>query len=801
MQWEQNKYMRYFNSESKNILKIAKDTAKHEKRKVLTIQQFYLSSLRNPKIESLLNKMDVDIRKLKMLLKEEIANSNNKATQEEIDSKDIDFSSILLKFLKEITEYHQKKLDLMKNNNLNESHALIEPYDLILCLFTLSRNDQQELQPVISIQNLIFECSMKSEDDKYEYQEFVVEINNICSKQMKDKLNLKEEYSIREVKKDTNEDSTTTTNEEIEQKGDVKLTNFADNMNLQCKQGKYETNVIGRESEIANLEKILLRKNKNNPVLVGEHGVGKSVVIEKLVSNIVNNNVPDILKGAQVWSLNVSKLISGTKYRGDFEKRMNALIDELKTNKNNILYIDNIQQILNAGSGGTQGLDVAGLLQPALEEGHFKCVGSIGFDEYNKIFSSDKGLARRFQKIIVSEPSAETTLEILKNTSINYEKHHHVEYPEDVLESIVKLSDRYLHHRSFPDKAIDLLDETGALYSSKQKKGKKVKVSDVYEVVSQQANLKLVNEKEQIKKLKTLKESLNKSVHGQPEAINTLTKAVLTAKAGLNNPKKPYGSFLFLGPTGVGKTEITLKLGEELGMKVHRFDMSEYMEEHSASKLIGTPPGYVGHEEGGQLTDAVDKEPYSIILFDEIEKANKKIYNTLLQVLDNGFLTDSKGKHVSFRNTIIILTSNAGAANLEKKEIGFGSYTDKGTKASIDLSILTKLFSPEFRNRLSSIVTFDFLSEEVVLKIVDKFVLELEEQIKEKNVKLTLTSSAKKWLMTKGYNKNMGARPMERAIDEHIKQVLSYELLFGELSDGGEVKIGKKNDQLVFTYK
>ena len=792
--------MRYFNNESKNILKVAKDTAKHEKRKVLTIQQFYLSSLRNPKIESLLTKMEVDIRKLKTMLKEEIANSVNKATEEELASKDIDFSAILMKFLKEITEYHQKKLKLMRNNKLDDSHALIEPYDLILCLFTLNRSDQQELQPAISIQNLIFECSMKSKNENYEYQEFVVEINNICSKQMKDKLNLKEEYSLEnksnlEYDRSTENEADTKT----EAKGDNQLSNFAENMNLLYRQGKFETNVIGREECLANLEKVLSRKTKNNPILVGEHGVGKTVVMEKLVSMIENNEVPEVLKEAQVWSLNVSKLISGTKYRGDFEKRMNSLIDELKTNPHNILFIDNIQQILNAGSGGTQGLDVAGLLQPALSAGYFKCIGSIGFDEYNKVFLTDKGLARRFQKIVVEEPTVENTLEILKNTSINYENHHKVSYSDEVLETIVKLSDRYLHHRSFPDKAIDLLDETGALYSSKQKKGKHVQVSDIFEVVSQQANIKLVNEKDQIKKLKSLSDSLKKSVHGQDKAVDILTKAVLTAKAGLNNPKKPYGSFLFLGPTGVGKTEITLKLGEELGMKVHRFDMSEYMEEHSAAKLIGTPPGYVGHDEGGQLTDAVDKEPYSIILFDEIEKANKKVYNTLLQVLDNGFLTDSKGKHVSFRNTIIILTSNAGTSDLEKTGIGFGSaVTEK--KAEVDLSILSNLFSPEFRNRLSSIVTFDYLGEAVVLKIVDKFIKELEVQIEEKNVKLTLTPSAKKWIMEKGYNKNMGARPMERAINEHIKQTLSYELLFGKLSNGGEVKIAQKNNKLTFTY-
>jgi ATP-dependent Clp protease ATP-binding subunit ClpA len=443
-------------------------------------------------------------------------------------------------------------------------------------------------------------------------------------------------------------------------------------------------------------------------------------------------------------------------------------------------------------------LDIASLLQQPLSDGLFKCVGSIGFDEYNKIFSTDKGLSRRFQKITVDEPSKEKTIDILKNISPSYEKHHNIKISQEILETIVMLSDRYLHHRNFPDKAIDLLDEIGALYSSKQKKGDTATINDVYEVVSQQANIKLVNEKSQIIKLKHLEKNLKSKVHGQDEAVKTLTKAVLTAKAGLNNPKKPYGSFLFLGPTGVGKTEITLKLAEELGMKLHRFDMSEYMEEHSVSKLIGTPPGYIGHEEGGQLTDAIDKEPYSIILFDEIEKANKTIYNTLLQVLDNGFLKDSKGKSVSFRNTIIVMTSNAGAGDLEKTNMGFDITSSN--KAEIDTSVYKSFFSPEFRNRLSSVVTFNYLEEKIVLKIVDKFITELQEQITEKKVELTLSPSAKKWLMEKGYDKNMGARPMERTINEYIKQPLSYELLFGELADGGKVKVGKKGNELTFVF-
>jgi len=791
--------MRYLNNESKNILKLAKDTAKAEKRKILTMQQFFLSSLRSPKIESLLTKMDVDIRKLKSLLKKEINEQTKESDLEVNQSNDIDFSVILIKFLNEISGYYDKKLSLVKRNKLDESHALIEPYDLILCLFTLNRSDQQELKPIINIQNLAFECSMRSKDKNYEYQKFVIEINSICSKHMQEKLNIQEKYtnkeSSRELPSESNEHLAT---DETEQKNDIKLCNFAENLNLFYQNKSKKQNIIGRVQEIKNIEKILLRKHKNNPILVGEHGVGKTAVIEQLVANIVNGKVPDSLKDSIVWSLNISKLISGTKYRGDFEKRMNSIISELESNPKNIVFIDNMQQILNTGSGGGQGLDLSGLLQPAIEKGVFKCIGTIGLDEYNKIFTTDKGLARRFQKVTIEETSEELTLDIIKQVSINFEEHHKVLFPVDTLEAIISLSSRYLHKRKFPDKALDLLDEAGALYSSGQKKGVAVQVSDIYEVVSQQANLNLVNDKENLKKLKSLEQSLMKNILGQDRAVSAVTKAVLTAKAGLSNPKKPYGSFLFLGPTGVGKTEITLQLGEELGMKVHRFDMSEYSEEHTISKLIGTPPGYVGHEEGGQLTDAVEESPYSIVLFDEIEKANKKIYNTLLQVLDNGFLTDSKGRKVSFRNTIIILTSNAGASSLEKKNIGFNS--DDKKVASVDTAVLNQLFTPEFRNRLSAVITFDFLSEDIVLKIVDKFILELEDQIKERDVKLTLTPSAKKWLMNKGYNRNMGARPMERAINDNIKQVLSYELLFGSLSNGGKVKIGVKNDSLVFTY-
>lgn len=778
--------MIYFNLESKNILKLAEDTAKMEKRKTLTIQQFYLSSLRNTKIEDLLNKMNVDLKKLKTELKNEISKINNidKNIKYKEDKNSIDFSTILLKFIKEISIYYKNKVDLMITNNISENHALIEPYDLILFLFTLNKSDQQELEPAFFIQKLIYKCSSNSSLKNYKYEDFVLEVNEICSSKMKEKLKLKQDYVIKKT--------------EEKQSKELILEDFAVNLNELYKKGVYTTNVIERENSILELEKILSRKNKNNAILIGDNGVGKSAIIELLVSKICKNEVPDNFKNSTVWSLSLSKLISGTKYRGDFEKRMNMIISELKSKKNSILFIDNIEQILNSDSN-SQGVNLSNLIQPALSDGLFKCIGTIGFKEYSKSFSNEKSLSRKFQKVIIKEPSNEMTLKILKSSKNSYQDFHKVIYSDDILEKIVKLSKRYIHNRKFPDKAIDLLDETGALYSSKQKEGKKVTENDILEVISKQANIKLVNEKEEINKLKHLEKSLNNKVLGQEEAIKKLTNAVYSAKAGLNNPKKPYGTFLFLGPTGVGKTEITLQLGKELGMKVHRFDMSEFSEDSSVSKLIGTPPGYIGHDEEGQLTGAVDKEPYSIILFDEIEKASKKIYNTLLQVLDNGFLTDSKGKHVSFRNTIIILTSNAGATIVESKKIGFSNNNEENGNA-IDLNAMNDIFSPEFRNRLSSIVTFDYLNEKTILKIVDKFIIELEGQIKEKNVKLTLTPAAKKWLMDKGYNKKMGARPMERAINDNIKQALSYEILFGKLSNGGKVKIGKKDDELTFTY-
>jgi ATP-dependent Clp protease ATP-binding subunit ClpA len=796
--------MKYFNKESKNILKIASDTAKLDRKKFLTVQQFYLCSLKNPQIESLFSQIGIDVKKLKQKINSDIDNAieNSKSKGEDLD--DIAFSPILQKFLKETYNYYTRKLMIIKQNKLNEGLALIEPYDLILCLFAIQRDDQQEKTPLIFLQNSIFECS-----EQENYTQFVIDINNFCSNKLKEKYNL-ETYSLNKLVQsleNENIDSNPNMHEENmyeENMEDVNISikNYADNLNELYKIGKLDREIIGRDKEIKDIEKILSRKKKNNPILVGDSGVGKNAVAYKIVENIVKGNVPDTLKGANVWSLNISKLISGTKYRGDFEKRMNIIIEELKKDSNNILMIDNIHQVLSANSGSSaqQGLDVAGLLLPALSEGYFKCLGIITYDEYNKVFLKDKTFPTRFQKVIINETSNENTLKILDKIKFSYEKHHNVSYPRDILEEIVLLSERYLHSRKFPDKAIDLLDEAGALYSSKQKKGNTVKREDVYEVISQQANIKLNNEKAMLNKLKNLNKTLKERVHGQDKAVDILTQAVYTAKAGLSNPKKPYGSFLFLGPTGVGKTEITQSLADELGLKLHRFDMSEYMESHTVSKLIGAPPGYVGYEESGQLTEAVDKDPYSIVLLDEVEKANPKIFNTLLQVLDNGFLTDGKGKHVSFRNTIIIMTSNAGAKDLEKKTMGFKSKSNE-QQAKVDINVLKDIFSPEFRNRLSAIVTFDYLEEQTVLKIVNKFTSQLQEQLKEKDVNLELTIAARKWLMHHGYDKNMGARPMERTINEFIKTPLSYEILFGKLSKGGTVKVTKKNNNLDFEYK
>jgi ATP-dependent Clp protease ATP-binding subunit ClpA len=789
--------MKYFSKESKNILKIATDTAKLDKKKYLTVQQFYLCSLKNPQIESLFSQMQIDIKKLKKVLSEDIskATKNIKVDGEDLD--DISFSPILQKFLKEIHNYYSRKLTIIKKHKLNENFALIEPFDLVLCLFSMQRTDQDETTPLIFLQNSIFECSNRDN-----YQKFVIDINNLCSNKLKEKYNL-DNYSIDKYGSEQENGDIEQENgfsEEVVEDQEISIRSFADNLNEFYQQGKLEKEIIGRTEEIKNIEKILSRKKKNNPILVGDSGVGKTAVTEKLVANIVEGNVPDSLKGSTVWSLNIAKLISGTKYRGDFEKRMNIIIEELKKDSKNILLIDNIHQILNAGAGSQQGLDVAGLLSPALSQGFFKCLGVTTYEQYNQVFLKDQTLPTRFQKVIIDETSNEYTLKILENIKSGYEKHHNVSYTSEIIHDIVLLSDRYLHFRKFPDKAIDLLDETGALYSSKHKKGNVVKKEDVYQVVSQQANLKLTTEKSQMVNLKNLNKNLKSRVHGQDKAVDMLTNAVYTAKAGLNNPKKPFGSFLFLGPTGVGKTEVTQALADELGLKLHRFDMSEYMEGHSVSRLIGAPPGYIGYEESGQLTEAVDKDPYSIVLFDEMEKAHSKIYNTLLQVLDNGFITDGKGKKVSFRNTIIIMTSNAGAKDLEKNTIGFKSSKSESNEAKVDLSILKSIFSPEFRNRLSATLTFDYLEEKIVLQIVDKFTNELKSQLKEKNVELTLTPAAKRWLMKKGYDKNMGARPMERTINEYIKNPLSYEILFGELSMGGHVKVTKKNDNLIFDY-
>ncbi len=784
----QEQSMKYCNSEVAKIFKNAASHATIEKRSYYTIQHVFNSILRHSTIEQKLSNLGVDIKSLRESIKKDLDNAPDLQPEGvELDDGMISQPSpiVELLFRKMSQFFHDKEKELNpKKNPQNQRECLVNIEDLVVIFFLFQKEDMAEYKPFLFIQQQVYQHSDKK--SSLTYPEFVYQLISSFNKEVTKKL----EQHIQDT--NNNQDSE-------DKKAEFKITDFLDNLNLLYRANKLNMNVVGRDKELSDVIKVLSRKKKNNPIILGEVGVGKNAMIDKLVHAIESEQLKGTsLEFSTVWSLNIAKLIAGTKYRGDFEKRMSVLIEELKKNPANILVIDNIHQIIHSGSGGgNQGLDVAGLLIPALNTDSFKCIGITSYEDYNKYFVKEKTLAAKFQKVVIKETTRDETLNILHQLAPQYEAHHGIKYSIPVLESIIELTAKYIHNRHFPDKAIDVLDEIGSLYSSKQKEGNKATIEDVSEVVSQQANIVLKEEKEQMKQIKNLDKILSSKIFGQEEAIKQVYEHVLMAKAGLCNPKKPFASFLFLGPTGTGKTEITVQLSEILGMKLHRFDMSEYMEKHTVSKFIGSPPGYVGHDKGGLLTETVEKEPYSILLLDEVEKAHKDVFNTLLQVLDNGFLTDATGKSVSFRNTIIVMTSNAGAADLERKTMGFNSEDN----SKIDQSVIKNFFAPEFRNRLNCIVNFNHLSNEVITKVVDKFILDLENQLKDKNIHISLTKNAKEFLITKGYDRNMGARPMERAINDHIKKTLSKEILFGALTKGGIVKIDCVDNELKFNFQ
>jgi len=572
------------------------------------------------------------------------------------------------------------------------------------------------------------------------------------------------------------------------------LEKYTINLCEKAKAGKIDP-LLGREEEVTRTVQVLSRRRKNNPLFVGQAGVGKTAIAEGIAKNIVDGKVPDVLKEASIYSLDIGVLIAGTKYRGDFEKRLKAVLTDLEKIPHAILFIDEIHTLIGAGSVSGGSLDASNLLKPALSDGSLKCMGSTTYDEYRKVFEKDHALTRRFQKIDIDEPSVEDTIKILQGLKKYYQDHHKVKYSTAALTSAVELSHRHMADRRLPDKAIDVIDEVGALQQIQPKSKRKINigVGDIEDIVAKLARIpsrQVTNDDKSL--LKNLESELKLGVFGQGPAVESLSTAIKLSRSGLAHEDKPMGSFLFAGPTGVGKTEICKQLARIMGVKLLRFDMSEYMERHSISKLIGSPPGYVGYDEGGLLTEAVNANPYAVLLLDEVEKAHPDIFNLLLQVMDNGKLTDANGREIDFRNVILVMTSNVGAQNVQRASIGFSEQDH-----SLDYeSELKKTFTPEFRNRLSEIIYFNSLDEETIVYVVNKFLFELEAALEDKKVSLVVSDAARKWFAKNGYDAKMGARPMSRLIEKEVRKPLADELLIGKLVDGGMVKVGIKKDKV-----
>ncbi|WP_435954404.1 ATP-dependent Clp protease ATP-binding subunit ClpA [Dryocola sp. BD626] len=580
--------------------------------------------------------------------------------------------------------------------------------------------------------------------------------------------------------------------------GEERMENFTTNLNQLARVGGIDP-LIGRDKELERAIQVLCRRRKNNPLLVGESGVGKTAIAEGLAWRIVQGDVPEVMADCTIYSLDIGSLLAGTKYRGDFEKRFKALLKQLEQDQNSILFIDEIHTIIGAGAASGGQVDAANLIKPLLSGGKIRVIGSTTYQEFSNIFEKDRALARRFQKIDITEPSVEETVQIINGLKTKYEAHHDVRYTAKAIRAAVELAVKYINDRHLPDKAIDVIDEAGArsrlMPVSKRKKT--VNVADIETVVARIARIpeKSVSASDR-DTLKNLGDRLKMLVFGQDKAIEALTEAIKMSRAGLGHDHKPVGSFLFAGPTGVGKTEVTVQLAKSLGIELLRFDMSEYMERHTVSRLIGAPPGYVGFDQGGLLTDAVIKHPHAVLLLDEIEKAHPDVFNLLLQVMDNGTLTDNNGRKADFRNVILVMTTNAGVRETERKSIGL-IRQDNSTDAMEEIK---KIFTPEFRNRLDNIIWFNHLSTEVIHQVVDKFIVELQVQLDQKGVSLEVSQEARDWLAEKGYDRAMGARPMTRVIQDNLKKPLANELLFGTLVDGGQVTVALDKAQQQLTY-
>ena len=577
------------------------------------------------------------------------------------------------------------------------------------------------------------------------------------------------------------------------------LSKYCVNLNEKSKKGDIDP-LIGRNLEVERCIQILCRRRKNNPILVGDPGVGKTAIAEGLARKVISDQTPEILKGSTIYSLDMGALLAGTRYRGDFEERLKLVMKELEKDPKAVLFIDEIHTVIGAGATSGGAMDASNLLKPSLQSGTLRCMGSTTYKEYRNHFEKDRALARRFQKIDVVEPTTEDSIKILNGLKQYFEDHHKIKYSADCLKTAVELANKYIHDRKLPDKAIDVIDEAGAAQSllPPSKKKKVIGVKEIEEIIAKIARIpsKRIS-KNDSEVLKDLEKSLKRVVFGQETAIEMLASSIKLSRAGLREPEKPIGCYLFAGPTGVGKTEVCKQLADILGISMLRFDMSEYMEKHSVSRLIGAPPGYVGFDQGGLLTDGVDQQPYCVLLLDEIEKAHPDVFNILLQVMDHGKLTDHNGKSVDFRNVILVMTSNAGASEQAKEAIGFNRTKREG---EADAAIV-KMFTPEFRNRLDSVITFNSLSLEIILQVVEKFILQLEGQLIDRNVTIEFSEDTLKWLAEEGYDDKMGARPISRKIQEHIKKPLSEALLFGELKKGGIVKLSVNKNNLDLDFK
>ncbi len=577
------------------------------------------------------------------------------------------------------------------------------------------------------------------------------------------------------------------------------LSKYCVDLNVKARKGEVDP-LIGRDAEVERAIQVLCRRRKNNPLLVGDPGVGKTAIAEGLAKKIVDGQTPEILAHATIYSLDMGALLAGTRYRGDFEERLKQVVKELEDHPDAILFIDEIHTLIGAGATSGGAMDASNLLKPALQGGKLRCMGSTTYKEFRQHFEKDRALARRFQKIDVNEPSVPDAIKILMGLKPHFEEHNDLRYTAEAIKAAVELAARYINDRKLPDSAIDVIDEAGAAQHlvSESKRRKVLGIKEIEAVVAKIARIpaKTVS-KDDAEVLRDLEKNLKRVVFGQDPAIDALSSAIKLARAGLREPEKPIGNYLFAGPTGVGKTEVAKQLALSLGVELLRFDMSEYMEKHAVSRLIGAPPGYVGFDQGGMLTDGIDQHPHCVLLLDEIEKAHPDVYNILLQVMDHGKLTDHNGRSVDFRNVIVILTTNAGASDMQKEAIGFGREKRTGE----DTAAIERIFTPEFRNRLDAIISFAALGKETIMQVVTKFVLQLEAQLMDRNVHIDLTEEAALWLGDKGYDDKMGARPLGRVIQEHIKKPLAEELLFGRLTKGGTVHVGLKDGKLVLTYE